>query len=700
MKQRGNIRNIGISAHIDSGKTTLTERILFYAGRIHRMQEVRGGDGGATMDFMDLERERGITIASASTQVQWEDKTINIIDTPGHVDFTVEVERSLRVLDGAIMILCSVGGVQSQSVTVDRQMKRYKVPRIAFINKMDRMGADPQRVRQDIEEKLGLNVVPIQLNMGAGEEFEGVVDLITMKAITHEGSMGENLIEGDIPAEYAEEAAEARQEMLDAISMFNDEIMELVLEDAEIPVEMIHETITKATIARDMVPLMMGTAFRNKGVQPLLDAVCRYLPSPLDIKNTAMDVDNDSAEIDLPCDPTKPAVAMVFKIVDETFGQLSYTRIYQGTIKKGDSYINTRTKQKLRVGRIVLMHADDRKDVAEAKAGDIVALVGVDCASGDTLCESGTNVALESMFVAEPVISLSVIPASSADQDKMAKAIGRFIKEDPTFRVSTDEETGETVIAGMGELHLDVYIERMRREYKANVTVGAPNVSYREAPTVEASYDYRHKKQTGGSGQFAHVVGKMVPLEADGENNYEFEDNITGGRIPREYIPAVDKGFQMAMKEGPVAGYEIVGIKMCLDDGSFHAVDSSEMAFRTCARDAFRETFNKTKPCLLEPVMAVEIETPADYQGAIVGDLNSRRGIILGTEVRDNYAVINAEVPLANMFGYATVIRSLSKGMATFTMEMSKYARVPNNVAEDIIATRKKMQEEKAKKKK
>ena len=700
MKNRGNIRNIGISAHIDSGKTTLTERILFYAGRIHRIQEVRGGDGGATMDFMELERERGITIASASTQVQWEDKTINIIDTPGHVDFTVEVERSLRVLDGAIMILCSVGGVQSQSVTVDRQMKRYKVPRIAFINKMDRMGADPQRVKNDIEEKLGLNVVPIQINMGAGEDFAGVVDLITMKALTHEGSQGEDVIEGEIPAEFAEEAAEARQEMLDAISMFNDEIMEMILEDQEIPVELIHDTIQKATIDRDMVPLMMGTAFRNKGVQPLLDAICRYLPSPLDIKNSALDPENDNAEVDLPCDPTKPAVSMVFKIVDETFGQLSYTRIYQGTIRKGESYINTRTKQKLRVGRIVQMHADDRKDVAEAKAGDIVALVGVDCASGDTLCESGTNLSLESMFVADPVISLSVIPASSADQDKMAKAIGRFIKEDPTFRVSTDEETGETVIAGMGELHLDVYIERMRREYKANITVGAPNVSYREAPTCEANYDYRHKKQTGGSGQFAHVVGKIIPLEADGDNNYIFEDNISGGRIPREYIPAVDKGFQMAMAEGPLAGYEIVGIKMCLDDGSFHAVDSSEMAFRTCARDAFREYFSKTKPCLLEPVMAVEIETPSDYQGAIVGDLNSRRGIILGTEVRDNYAVVKAEVPLANMFGYATVIRSLSKGMATFTMEMSKYSRVPQSVADDIITARKAAKEEKNKKKK
>ncbi|MFP4106228.1 MAG: elongation factor G [Phycisphaerae bacterium] len=694
MKRLSKIRNIGISAHIDSGKTTLSERILFYAGRIHRMQEVRGGDGGATMDFMDLERERGITIASAATTVNWGENTINLIDTPGHVDFTVEVERSLRVLDGAVMILCAVGGVQSQSVTVDRQMKRYGVPRIAFINKMDRTGADPERVAEELREKLGLNIIPIQLNMGAGENFAGVIDLIAMEAVTFDGTQGEKVIRGEIPAAYADAAAEARHEMLENLSMFNDEMMEMLLEDERIPEQMIHETIEEATINLDMVPLMMGTAFRNKGVQPLIDAICEYLPSPVDVTAFARDHDNEGAETPLVCDYEAPPVAMAFKIVDESFGQLSYTRVYQGTLCKGQMYRNARTNQMLRIGRIVQMHANDRKDVDEARAGDIVALVGVDCASGDTICGEDANFSLESIFVADPVISLSITPASSTDQDRMAKALNRFMKEDPTFRVSTDPESGETVIAGMGELHLDVYIERMRREYKADVTVGAPNVSYREAPTVEASYDYKHKKQTGGSGQYGHVVGRLIPLPDDAEDPYEFEDNITGGRIPKDYIPAVSKGFASAMAEGPLAGYEIVGCKMCLDDGSYHNVDSSEMAFRTAAVAAFKQAFQRSKPCLNEPIMSVEVETPTDYQGAIVGDLNSRRGIILGTENKENYSVIRAEVPLANMFGYATIIRSLSKGMATFSMEMAKYARVPESIAKEIIEARRKKQEE------
>jgi elongation factor G len=696
MKNIRKIRNIGISAHIDSGKTTLTERILFYAGRIHRVREVRGGDGGATMDFMELERERGITITSAATQVAWKDSVINIIDTPGHVDFTVEVERSLRVLDGAIMVLCAVGGVQSQSVTVDRQMKRYEVPRIAFVNKMDRQGSDPQRVAIEMREKLGLNVVPLQLPMGAGEAFSGVIDLITMKALTFEGQQGEKVVENDIPAEYADAAAEARHEMLDALSMYSDEMMELMLEEKDVPENMIHDTVHWATVNLDIVPMMMGTAFKNKGVQPLINAVTRYLPSPLDGTNTARDHDNEAAETPLSCDPEAPCVGMVFKIVDETFGQLSYARIYQGRVKKGQKYRNARTNQELRVGRIVRMHADDREDVEEAGPGEIVALVGVDCASGDTFCGEGINVSMESIFVADPVISLSVIPASSQDQDRMAKALNRFMKEDPTFRVSTDPESGETLIAGMGELHLDVYIERMKREYKADVEIGQPNVSYREAPTQESQYDYRHKKQTGGSGQFAHVVGRLVPLPDDAENTYDFEDNIKGGSIPRDYIPAVNKGFEEAMKEGPVAGYEIVGVKMCLDDGSYHDVDSSEMAFRTAAVAAFKQAFERAKPCLMEPVMSVEIETPNEFQGPVVGDLNSRRGIILGTEVREQTTFVRAEVPLANMFGYATILRSLSKGMSTFSMEMCRYARVPQSIAEEIIIARRKKKEAEA----
>ena len=698
MKNRKTVRNIGISAHIDSGKTTLTERLLFYAGRIHKMREVKGGDGGATMDFMDLERERGITITSAATSVQWKDHDINVIDTPGHVDFTVEVERSLRVLDGGIMLLCAVGGVQSQSVTVDRQMKRYQVPRIAFINKMDRMGADPERVCTEIREKLGLNAIPIQLNMGTGEDFMGLVDLVTMQAIRFDGEEGKRVVTDNIPDEYEEAARLARADMLEALSMHDDELLEALLEDDKVTEKMIVNTIREATINLEVVPVMMGSAFKNKGVQPLMDAICAYLPSPLDRQYFARNHDNEGAELPLTCDPDAPAVAMAFKIVDETFGQLTYTRIYQGSLVKGSQYRNARTNKMQRVGRIVKMHADDREDVDAAVAGDIVALVGVDCASGDTFCDQSLNVSLESIFVADPVISLSIHPASSLDQDRMGKALNRFMKEDPTFRVWTDEETGDTVIAGMGELHLSVYVERMAREYDAKVEVGQPNVSYREAPTKVTPYDYRHKKQTGGSGQFAHVVGQLVPLGDDAENPFEFEDNITGGRIPREYIPAVSRGFEDAMKEGPVAGYPIVGVKMTLDDGSYHDVDSSEMAFRIAAVAAFKETFLKSKPCLQEPIMNVSIECPPDFQGAVVGDLNSRRGMIQGTENRGNYTLISAQVPLANLFGYATIIRSLSQGMATFTMETSHYARVPEKLAQEIIEARRAKQKEEAKK--
>ncbi len=688
MTSIGRIRNIGISAHIDSGKTTLSERMLYYAGRIHRMQEVRGEGGGATMDYMDLERERGITITSAATQIDWSDRIFNLIDTPGHVDFTVEVERSLRVLDGAVMVLCAVGGVQSQSVTVDRQMKRYLVPRLAFINKMDRTGADPERVIQDLQEKLGLAVAPIQMPLGVGEGFRGVVDLVTMEAVTFEGQRGENVVRGAIAGDLADEAEAARHHMLEALAMHDDELMELHLEEQPVPEALVRRVLREATVNRAIVPLLMGSAYKNTGVQPLMDAVAEYLPSPLDRTSFARDHANEGAEVPLVADPDAPAVAMAFKIVDESFGQLSYARVYQGTLAKGGSYRNARTGAMVRVGRIVRMHADDREDLAEAGPGDIVALVGVECASGDTLCGPGVNYSLESIFVASPVISFSITPASNDDQDRMAKALNRFMREDPTFRVSTDPETGETVIAGMGELHLDVYVERMRREYRASVQVGAPSVSYREAPTTESTFDHRHKKQTGGSGQFAHVQGRLVPLPDDAEDPYEFEDNIRGGAIPREFIPAVSKGFADAMAEGPLAGYEIVGCKMCLDDGSAHDVDSSEMAFRIAAVEAFRQAFRAAKPCLQEPIMAVEVECPLEGQGPVVGDLNSRRGIILATENRGEHCVIRAEVPLATMFGYATVLRSLSKGMATFSMEMARYARVPEKIAREIIAQR------------
>jgi len=596
------------------------------------------------------------------------------------------------------MVLCSVGGVQSQSFTVDQQIKRYRVPRIAFINKMDRTGADPERVRQELTEKLGLNVVPIQVNMGVGDDFSGVIDLITMEAVTFEGKEGEKVVRGPIPAEYADSAEKARQEMLEALSMFNDEMLELLLEDQAVEQDMIRQTIRETTINRDIVPLMMGAAFKNKGIQPIMDAVCDFLPSPLDRASFARDHDNEGTEIPLAADPDAPLVAMVFKIADESFGQLSYLRVYQGRLTKGQKYRNARTNRILRIGRIVRMHANDREDISDAGPGDIAAVLSIDCASGDTICGDGVNYSLESIFVADPVISLSIEPANSTAQERMAKALSRFMKEDPTFRVSSDPETGQTVIAGMGELHLDVYIERMRREFKAELTVGVPSVSYREAPTIESKFNYRHKKQTGGSGQYAHVIGRLIPLTQDDESTYEFEDNVTGGRIPSEYIPAVNKGFQAAMKKGPLAGYEIVACKMCLDDGTYHAVDSSEMAFRTAARDAFIEVFKKSRPCLQEPIMAVEVEMPAEFQGTIVGDLNCRRGIILETENRDTYTVIRAEVPLANMFGYATVVRGLSKGMASFTMEMSRYAKVPLRLAEEIICQRREKNQQTARK--
>ncbi len=686
MDRLSNIRNIGVSAHIDSGKTTLTERILFYAGKIHRIQEVKGKDGGATMDHMELEKERGITITSAATTVNWGEKQINIIDTPGHVDFTIEVERSLRVLDGAVLVLCAVGGVQSQSITVDRQMKRYRVPRIAFINKMDRVGADPAQVVSELESKLGLVAVPLQLPVGAGDTFEAIIDLIDMKLVNFEGANGENVVRSDIPADHKEEAERARSGMLDALSLYDDELMELMLEEKEPTSEMIHDALRRTTLARDVVPVLLGTAYRNKGVQPLLDAVNRYLPSPLDRVAYAADNQNEGAEIAVTADPDGPLVAMGFKIVDEQFGQVTYTRVYQGSLKKGSKYINTRSGKTERIGRILRMHADDREDLEEAQTGDIVAVMGVDCASGDTFCDSGINVSLESIHAAEPVISLAIRPAKNADRDKMSKALNRFLKEDPTFHVRFDEESGDTIISGMGELHLEVYVERVKREYGCTLDVDRPKVSYREAPTKTVDFNYKHKKQTGGSGQYAHVVGQLVPLDDTETEDYLFENTVTGGRIPTEYIPSVDKGFQMARAKGPLAGFEIVKVKMILQDGSSHAVDSSDMAFQVCARDAFRETFMKSKPVLLEPIMKVEIETPNDFQGSVSGDISSRRGFIVGTEVKPQMAIITAEVPLSGMFGYSTDLRSMSQGQATFSMEFLTYRPVPTNVQEDILA--------------
>lgn len=685
-------RNIGISAHIDSGKTTLTERILFYTGRIHKIEEVRGGGAGATMDHMELEREKGITITSASTTVHWGKNKINIIDTPGHVDFTVEVERSLRVLDGAILVLCAVAGVQSQSITVDRQMKRYRVPRMAFINKMDRIGADAFKGIRDLREKLRHNAVPMQYPMGASDSFEGVIDLVTMKAIYNEGDQGVDVVYKDIPEQYLEGAQNLRAEMLDSLSMFDDELMEAVLEGGDIPEDLIHRAVWKGVNSQEMTPVYMGTAFKNKGVQPLLDAVCRYLPSPLQASpNKAMTVGKEADMVTLKPNFNEPLVALAFKLTDEQFGQLTYTRIYRGVLRKGDTVLNARTNQKVRIGRLVRMHANSRENIDEAGAGDIVAIIGIECATGDTFVSlDGPRLVCESMHVARPVISLAVSCTDNAASTRMAKALSRFMKEDPTFHVHTDEESGETIISGMGELHLEIYTERMKREYNVPVQVGAPQVNYRECITQTATYDYTHKKQTGGSGQYACVMGDIEPLPVgeEGVPEFLFENLIKGGAIPSEFISACEKGFQDIMAVGPLAAFPMVGVKVNLRDGKYHDVDSSEMAFRICSRAAMRQAVSRAKAGLLEPIMKVEVETPSEFQGTVIGDLSSRRGVVQGTEVRDATTIIIAMVPLAAMFGYATNLRSSTQGKAGYSMEFNNYALCPRNVQEEVIASR------------
>ena len=684
------LRNMGISAHIDSGKTTLSERILFYAGRIHRIQEVKGGGDGATMDYMDLERERGITITSAATSVKWHDCDINLIDTPGHVDFTVEVERSLRVLDGAILVLCAVGGVQSQSMTVDRQMKRYKVPRLAFVNKMDRTGANYDRVVKQLKEKLGCDPVRMQIPIGKEDKLEGVIDLVAMQALYFDGDNGETMRCEPIPAGLAEAAAEARHEMLEALAMYSDSLMEKLLSELPVTEDEIHAVVKQAMQNQSITPVFCGSAYKNKGVQALLDAVVRYLPSPLERKVIAKKWDKIDEAFDLIPDPTKPLVAMAFKIVDDPYGQLTFMRIYQGQIKKGEAYINQRTSQKQRFSRIVRMHADKREEVDLAEAGDIVAVMGVDAASGDTYSTDAKYCTLESMFVPEPVIKMAITPTNRDGLDKLSKALQRFTREDPTFRMSTDEETGETLIAGMGELHLDIYVERIKREFKVEVEVGAPKVSYREAPTRATEYEYKHKKQTGGSGQFAHIIGRLDPLPDDAPEPFEFEDAVVGGRVPREYIPSVEKGFRAVLNKGPIAGFPIVGVKATLSDGSYHDVDSSDMAFQICARAGFREAFLNTKPVLLEPIMKMEVEVPADFQGPVTGELNKRRGLIISTETVGNASTIVAEVPLAETFGYSTDLRSMTQGQGVFTMEFSKYRPTPGNIQREIVEEKKK----------
>ena len=683
------MRNIGISAHIDSGKTTLSERILYFCNKIHAMHDVRGKDGvGATMDSMELERERGITIASAATNVTWKGHEINIIDTPGHVDFTIEVERSLRVLDGAILVLCSVGGVQSQSITVDRQMKRYGVPRVAFVNKCDRTGANPYRVKNQLVEKLGLNAVLMQIPIGLEDRLEGVVDLVEMKAYYFDaGEDGHQIRIEEIPAELRDEAEEKREELLDAASMCDDDLMEAMLEE-NVTTEMIKKAVRKGTLSLQMVPVFMGSAYKNKGIQPLLDGVIDYLPTPKDITNKGLDLDNDEKEVVLESNPDLPPVVLAFKLEDGQFGQLTYIRVYQGKIKKGDTLYNTRTRRKFNVGRLIKMHADNMEDISECGCGEIAALFGVDCASGDTFCDPSLNYSMTSMFVPNPVISLAIKPVDKKAADNMAKALNRFTKEDPTFQTYVDPESNQTIIKGMGELHLDVYIERMKREYKAEVEVGKPEVAYREAISQHADFNYTHKKQTGGSGQYARVAGYIEPTVAESEDepakDYEFIDEIKGGAIPTEYIPSCDKGFQNAIKKGTQVGFPVIGVKVCINDGAWHPVDSSDMAFQVAAMGAFREAFEKAKPVILEPVMKVEVEGPSEFQGNIFGSINQRRGMIISSTEDNNQCTVIAEVPLSEMFGYSTVLRSLTQGKAEFTMEVAKYGRVPMSVSDEL----------------
>jgi len=675
------MRNIGISAHIDSGKTTLSERILFYCQKIHAIHEVRGKDSvGATMDSMDLERERGITIQSAATNVTWKGHPINLIDTPGHVDFTIEVERALRVLDGAVLVLCAVGGVQSQTLTVDRQLKRYHVPRLVFINKCDRTGANPYRVKSQIVEKLGLNAVFMTIPIGLEDKLEGIVDLVDMKAVYFDGDNGENVRYAEIPAHMAEDAAKYREELLDSASMFSDELAEAYLEGAETP-DMIMAAVRRGTIVEQLVPVFVGSAYKNKAVQVLLDGVVRYLPDPTEVKNIALDLDKNEEPVILKADPLAPTVALAFKLEDGQYGQLTYVRIYQGMIKKGDELINTRANKKFKIGRLVRMHSNSMEDITEGHNGDIVALFGIECASGDTFCNPKLTYAMTSMFVPETVISLAINPKDKKSADQMAKALNRFTKEDPTFQTYVDPESNQTIIKGMGELHLDVYIERMKREYKCEVETGMPQVAYREAISQRADFNYTHKKQTGGSGQYGRVAGYLEPCE---EQVYEFVNMVKGGAIPTEYIPSCDKGFKECMKKGSLIGFPIVNVRCVVNDGQSHPVDSSDIAFQLAAIGAYREVYEKAKPVILEPIMKVVAEGPTEFQGNIYASVNQRRGIITASTEEAAFCRVEAEVPLSEMFGYSTVLRSMTQGKAEFSMEFLKYSKVPTSVSEQL----------------
>jgi len=687
-------RNFGISAHIDSGKTTLTERILFYTGKIKEIHEVRGKDGvGAKTDHMELEREKGITITSAATYCSWKtdgrDYHLNLIDTPGHVDFTIEVERALRVLDGAVLVCCGVGGVQSQTITVDRQMKRYNVPRIVFINKLDRYGADPFHVLKQLRTKLGLTVQPIQLPIGEEDNFTGVCDVITRKAHYFEGNSGLTRRVDELPENKRERVEELRAQLLETLADLDDEFAEIFLESDEVPEEAIHAAIRRTTLARTFCAMVMGSAYKNKGVQNMLDALVRYLPSPKDKENLAFNADDESEIVELKTDPVKPFVGYSFKIQDHpTAGQVTYMRIYQGKLSKGDSITNVLNQKRLAVKRLVRMHSNEVRDIGVASAGDIVALAGVDCESGVTFTDGRTRIACSSMYIPDPVMSLAV-SASRDDQARFAKALKRFQREDPTFTVGTNEETKETIISGMGELHLDIYCERMRREFNVSLKAGAPKVNYREAITAKISYDYTHKKQSGGRGQYGKVIGHMEPIpeeERDGASEgIEFVSKLAGNEIPPNYVPAIEKGFKEGALKGLLTGHPVINTRVILEDGAAHEVDSSEHAFQQAGTGAFETAFTDAGPVVLEPLMRVEASCPAEFQPAVLQTLNQREGAIQTTTASGmDSSTVEAVVPLRKMFGYSSELRSVTQGQGEFSMEFERYEEMPAQAAEQL----------------
>jgi len=687
-------RNIGIVAHVDAGKTTTTERVLFYTGLSHKIGEVH--DGAATMDWMEQEQERGITITSAATtcfwqgmQQQFDQHRINIIDTPGHVDFTIEVERSLRVLDGAVVVLCGSSGVQPQTETVWRQANKYEVPRMVFVNKMDRAGADFESVIAQLRDRLGCNAVPIHMTIGAEEEFKGVIDLIKEKAIIwNEEDMGMSFEYEDIPADLVEKAAEMREYMVEAAAEATEELMTKYLDDGELSEEEIKQGLRIRTLANEIVPIMGGSAFKNKGVQAVLDAVIEYLPSPTEVKAIEGTLDDGETVVQRPADDTAPFSALAFKIATDPFvGTLTFFRVYSGTLESGTGIFNAVKQKKERVGRMVQMHANSREEIKEVLAGDIAAAIGLkDVTTGDTLCDGDNVVILERMEFPEPVISVAVEPKSKVDQQKMGVALGKLAQEDPSFRVKTDEETGQTIISGMGELHLDILVDRMRREFSVEANIGKPQVAYRERITTTTEVEGKFVRQSGGRGQYGHVWVKFEPAEDENAEGLEFVNDIVGGIVPREYIPAVNKGIEEQMKNGVLAGYPLLGLKATLYDGSFHDVDSNEMAFKIAASMATKKLAEIGGAELLEPMMQVEVVTPEENMGDVVGDLNRRRGLIQGMDENAAGKIVNAEVPLAEMFGYATDLRSATQGRATYTMEFARYAAAPNNVAKDIIS--------------